>query len=198
MVGKVFAAAAAVGLAIGVVGIVGSGVASGKSGPPAPRTATGTTTCAFQGTLTVSDAGRVSVRGNLTPHHAPACSNEGAKLTTGRLSVLASTGTIAGICKMLDGGSLPDLSGGIIRWSPARTAAASTGIRLSGGTISTLVGIDSPLQVAYAGGRVAGGSFTNASGASLKAASEQTTAELTAECAIGPVDSIAVNGSLTL
>jgi len=199
MVGKVFAATVSVGLAIGVVGIVGSGAASAKSGSPPRRSAIGATTCNFRGTLTVSDTGKVSIRANLTPHHAPACSNQGGtKLTTGHLSALASNATVSGICRMLDGGSLPDLSGGIIRWSPVRTAVASTGITLTGGTISTIVGTDSPLQVAYSGGSVAGGSFTNASGAALSATSEQTTAELTAECALGPVDSITINGSLTL
>jgi hypothetical protein len=199
MVRKLVTASTAAALAIGMVAVVGTGVASATGGPPTPRTATGTTTCNFHGTLAVSDTGTVSVRGNLTPHRVPACSIKGGtKLKTGHLSGLASSGTIAGICNMLTGGSLPDLSGGTIGWSPKHTAAASSGIALTGGTISTLVGTDSPLQVVYTGGSVAGGSFTNASGASLNATSQQTTAELTVECAIGPVHSIAINGSLTL
>jgi hypothetical protein len=199
MVRKLVTASTAVVLAIGMVAIVGSGVASAKGGRPTPGTATGTSTCNFHGTLAVSDTGTVSVRGNLTPHHVPACSNKGGtKLKTGHLSGLASSGTITGICNMLTGGSLADLSGGTIGWSPKHTAAASTGIALTGGTISTLVGTDSSLQVAYTGGSVADGSFMNASGVSLQATSQQTTAELTVECALGPVHSIPINGSLTL
>jgi hypothetical protein len=60
------------------------------------------------------------------------------------------------------------------------------------------VGTDTFLQVAYAGGSVAGGSFTNASGASLTVTSRQDIKALTAECASGPVNAIAVNGSITL
>jgi hypothetical protein len=199
MVRNLLCVSTAAALANAIVSLAGTGVAVAAGRPPAPTAAAGTTTCNFHGTLTVTDSGTVSMRGNLAPHRAPACSNKGGrKFKTGHLSGLASTATIGGICNLLIGGSLPPLSGGIIAWSPQRTAATSRGIALTGGTISTLVGTDSPLHVGYTGGSVASGSFTNSSGASLNATSQQTTAELTVLCAIGPVHSIAISGTLTL
>lgn len=198
MARKLITASTAVVFTIGVVGVVGGGVASAKGGPPAPIAATGTTTCNYHGTLAVSATGTVTLRGAVTPHHVRACSSTGGtKLKTGHLSGLASTATITGICSILSGGSLPDLSGGTIRWAPKRTAASSTGVALTGGSLSVVtVGTDSFLQVAYTSGSVASGSFTG--GASMTATSRQTTTELTAECANGPVDAIGLTGSLTL
>jgi hypothetical protein len=146
-----------------------------------------------------NSAGIVAIRGNMTPHHVPACSDKGGtKLRTGHLSGLGSTAAIAGgLCSLLPGGSMPDLSGGTIKWSPR--VASSTGVALTGGSVTVVtVGSNSFLQVAYTGGSVAGGSFTNASGASLTATSRQTVAQLTARCADGPVGDIALKGSITL
>jgi len=205
MVRKLITAGTAMAFAIGVVGVVGGGVAFAHGGPPAahggpkaPATATGATTCSFHGVLVANAAGRIAIRGNMTPHHVPACSSKGGtKLRTGHLSGLASSTTISGLCSLLPGAAAPDLSGGTIKWSPR--VASSTGIALTGGTASVVtVGSDTFLQVAYTGGSVAGGSFTNASGASLTVTSRQDIKALTAECANGAVNAIAVNGSITL
>lgn len=203
MVRKLITAGATVAFAIGVVGS-GVAVAQGKpptapGGPKPPATATGTTTCAYHGVLVADALGNIAIRGNMTPHHVPACSSKGGtKLRTGHLSDLASTTTITGgLCSLLPGAAMPDLSGGMIKWSPR--VASSTGIALTGGSASVVtVGSDTFLGVAYTGGIVAGGSFMNASGASLTATSRQTITQLTAECANGPVDAIALTGSLTL
>ena len=151
--------------------------------------------------MLVADAlGRVAIRGNMGPHHVPACTNTGGTfLRTGHVSTLASTATITGgLCSLVaSAGSIPNLSGGTIKWSPR--VASSTGVALTGGSVSlATVGSDTFLEVAYSGGSVAGGSFANASGASFIATSRQTIAELTAACASGPVDAIALTGSLTL
>jgi hypothetical protein len=60
------------------------------------------------------------------------------------------------------------------------------------------VGTDSFLQIKYTGGSVAGGSFANASGASLTATSRSDITRLTADCAKGPVSTISMRGTLTL
>lgn len=94
---------------------------------------------------------------------------------------------------------MPDLAGGTIKWAPKGKVATSTGVALTGGSVSVVtINGDTFLQIAYTGGSVAGGSFINASGASFTATSKQDIAALTAECANGPVDAIALNGSLTL
>jgi hypothetical protein len=205
MVRKLITAAGAIALAIGVVGVVGGGVAVAHGGPPSshggpkpPSTATGTTTCNFHGVLFADTTGKVTIRGNMTPHHVPACSNKGGtKLRTGHLKGLTSTTTITGLCSLLPGGSMPDLAGGTTKWSPR--VASSTGVALTGGSASVVtVGSDTFLQFAYTGGSVAGGSFTNATGASLTVTSRQDIKTLAAKCATGPVDVIAVNGSITL
>jgi hypothetical protein len=147
----------------------------------------------------IADAiGKIAIRGNMTPHHVPACSNKGGtKLRTGHLSGLGSSATITGLCSLLPGAPMPDLAGGTIKWSPR--VASSTGVALTGGSASVVtVGSDTFLRVAYTDGSVAGGSFTNASGASLTVTSRQDVAALTAECANGPVKAIAMNGSITL
>jgi hypothetical protein len=59
-------------------------------------------------------------------------------------------------------------------------------------------GKHSVLQIAYRGGSVAGGSFTNASGASLTVTSRKNTTQLAAECAQGHLHAIEIDGSLTL
>ncbi len=201
---RVTTATGAVVLAVGLVTAVGGGVAAahGDHGKkPVPVTATGTTTCNYHGRLVVSPSGTIAIAGNLTPHHhSPACSNQGGtKLRSGHLSHLESTATTTGICSLLSGGTLPDVSNGTIRWSPKPKVAASTGVALTGGTVSTVTkGSDTFLQVTYSDGSVAGGSFTNASGASLTATSRKTVAQLTADCAKGPVNTLALAGSLTL
>ncbi|HEV3213538.1 MAG TPA: hypothetical protein VGZ03_09110 [Acidimicrobiales bacterium] len=175
----------------------------GKGGHHSPVVATGTTTCNFHGTLSAAAGATVSIAGNLTPHkHTKACtSSGGTKLRTGHLSrsPLASTTTTAGICSLLTGGTLPDVAGGTIWWSPKPKVAASTGVALTGGSVSVVtISGDAFLQIAYTGGSVAGGSFTNASGGALTTTSRDDVAALTAACATGPVDSIAISGTITL
>jgi hypothetical protein len=110
---------------------------------------------------------------------------------------LAAATTMTDLCTLLPGGSLPDLAGGTIKWAP-RTAS-SKGVALTGGSVSVVtIGTDTFLQIAYTDGSIAGGSFTNPSGASLTATSRQDTTQLAAACASGPLKVIAVNGSMTL
>ena len=207
MIRKLIIAGTTAAFAISLVGLADTGVAVAHGGSPtthpgpkAPPTATGTTTCNFHGVLVTDSTGNIHIRGNMTPHHVPACSNKGdTKLRTGHLSGLASTTPLTGgLCSLLPGVSLPDLSGGTIKWSPR--VASSTGVALTGGATSVVtIGSDTYLQVAYAGGSVAGGSFTNASGASLTVHSRQDIAALTTECATGPLEAIALDGpNLTL
>ena len=198
---KFLVSTAAATLSLGLVAVVGTGVASAK-GRPTPVVATGTTICNFHGSLSAAAGATVSMKGNLTPHHGAACSSTGGtKLRTGHLlkNTLVSTATTTGVCTLLAGGSLPDLAGGTIRWSPGPKVATSTGVAFTGGAVTVVtVGSDSFLQIAYSGGSVAGGSFTNASGATLTLTSRATVADLTTDCAAGPVTSLSFNGSLTL
>jgi hypothetical protein len=149
-------------------------------------------------TTRVPTSPALSVSGDATQHHAPACSNQGGtKLRTGRLSGLAGPTTITSLCSLLTGGPLPDLAGGTIKWS--RRVASSTGVAFTGGTASVVTKTNgSFLQIIYTGGSVAGGSFTNASGASLTVTSRSDTTRLGASCAKRTIRSIAVSGSVTL
>jgi len=206
MIRKTLIAGTSAAFAMALVGLAGSaalaagGPPATHPGPKAPPTATGVTTCNFHGVLVTDSSGNIHIRGNMTPHHVPACSSKGGtKLRTGHLSGLASsTSVTGGLCALLPGASLPDVSGGTIKWSPR--VASSTGVALTGGSTSVAtIGSNTYLQVAYTGGSVAGGSFANASGASLTVHSRQTIAALTAACAAGPVTAIALDGSnLTL
>jgi hypothetical protein len=195
-------AAAAATLSIGIISVAGAGVAGAKSHKPTAVVATGSTTCHIHGTLSAAAGAMIAFSGNITPSHGKACSsNGGTKLRTGHLKSgsLASTATTTGVCTLLAGGTLPDVSGGTIAWSPRPKVAASTGVALTTGTVTVVtVGTDSYLQLAYSGGSVAGGSFTNASGGSFTATSNDTVATLTTECAAGPVSSISFHGSVTL
>jgi hypothetical protein len=201
---KLITAAVAVVLPLGLVAVSG-GVASAHPGPthgpPAPVVATGTTTCNFHGSLRIGDSGTFGVRGNMVPgKHVPVCTNKGgSKLRTGHLSNLRSTDTITGLCSLLTAGPVPDVSGGTIKWAPRHHVASSTGVALTGGSASTVtIGSDTYLQITYTDGSVAGGSFMNASGAGLTVRSRATVTELTADCASGPLNAIAVVGSITL
>jgi hypothetical protein len=202
---RLFVASTTAALALGIASLAGAGAAYAK-GPHhhPPVVATGTTTCNFHGSLSAANGAAVSLAGNITPHNnTKACtSTGGSKLRTGHLGrapLSSGTTTTAGICSMLTGGTLPDLSGGTIHWSPRPKVAASTGVALTGGTVSVVtINGDTYLQVAYSGGSVAGGSFTNASGGSLTVTSRSDVAALTTACAAGPVDSIAVTGTITL
>jgi hypothetical protein len=143
----------------------------------------------------------VSIAGELTPHHVPACTGQSGKrrLQTGHVTGLASATTTTALCSLLSGGALPDLAGGTIKWSSHSRIADSTGVALSGGSVSVVtIGTDHFLQVTYAAGSVAGGSFVNASGASLTATSRSDITQLTAECAHGPLNTISIRGSMTL
>lgn len=118
--------------------------------------------------------------------------------TTTSTVLTPTTTTTVATCTLLPVGSLPDLSGGAIAWSPRPKFAPSTGIALTGGSVSTVtVNGDQYLQIAYTGGSVAGGSFTNASGATLTVTSNQTVSELAAECGSGG-QTITVHGTITL
>lgn len=192
-------------IAIALASLTGGGAAFAAKGGHhhGPVTATGATTCNFHGTLTAAAGAAVSIRGNLTPRkHTRACtSTGGTKLRTGHLSKspLISSVTTTGICRLLIGGTLPDVAGGTIWWSPKPKVAPSTGVALTGGTVSVVtISGDAYLQIAYSGGSVAAGSFTNATGGSLTATSREDVADLTAACASGPVDSISFSGTLTL
>jgi len=194
---------AAGALAIALASLTGAGVAYANGGHHAPTVATGSTTCNFHGALSAASGATVSITGNITPHkHSRACTNTGGtRLRTGHVgrTPLASSTTTTGICSLLTGGSLPDLAGGTIRWSPPHKVAASTGVALTGGSVSVVaVGSDSFLQVAYTGGSVAGGSFTNASGGALTVTSRDDIAALTAACAQGPMSAISFAGTITL
>jgi len=199
---RILLAASAATLAIGMVGIVGAGVASAKGHKPTAIVATGTTVCNFHGNLSAASGANASISGNITPKRGRSCSSTGGtKLRTGHLgaSPLASSATTTGVCSLLSGGTLPDLSNGTIRWTPGPKVAASTGVALTGGVVTVVtVGANSYLQIAYSGGSVAAGSFTNASGAGLTAMSNATVADLTTACAAGPVSSLSFHGSLTL
>ncbi len=195
-------AASAATFTLGMMTVVGTGVASAKSHSNAP-VALGSTVCNFHGSLTAPVAGLTSLSGNITPQHkAKACSSTGGTaLHTGHLvkNTLVSATSSVGVCALLAGGSLPDVSQGVIKWSPKPKVAATNGLALGAGTVSIVtVGTDSYLQIAYASGSVSSGSFTNASGASFSATSNDDVATLTSDCAGGTVDSIAIHGSLTL
>jgi hypothetical protein len=65
---------------------------NGHGGGPGHQavTATGSTTCHFHGQLRVAADGSLSLSGNITPSHGPACtSTGGAKIKTGHLTALA-------------------------------------------------------------------------------------------------------------
>lgn len=118
--------------------------------------------------------------------------------TTTTLVGSGTTTTTTVSCTPLPSGTLPDLSGGTIRWAPGPMVAPSVGISLSGGSASTItVGSNQYLQVTYSAGSVASGSFTNASGASLTLTSNQTVAELQSRCSSGNTV-IAFHGTITL
>lgn len=118
--------------------------------------------------------------------------------TTTTLLTAPTTTTTVATCTLLPVGPLPDLSGGAIAWAPRPKAAPSSGIAVTGGSVSTVtVNGQQYLQIAYTGGSVANGSFANASGASLTVTSNQTLSELAAECGDGG-HSIGVHGTITL
>jgi hypothetical protein len=91
------------------------------------------------------------------------------------------------------------VSGGAIKWSPAPRVTASTGVSLTGGSVSQVtVGSDTFLRIAYSGESVASGSFANAGGGGLTVTSIYDMAGLSAACAGGPLTAIAFRGSITL
>ena len=143
----------------------------------------------------------MSISGNLTPHrHAPTCSvGRTRKLETGHLAGLATANTTTALCSLLAGGPLPDLAGGTIKWSPTGRIASSTGLALTGGSVSVITtGTQSFVRITYTGGSIVGGSFAAPSGVSLTATSREDTTRLAADCARGPLRAISVTGSLTL
>jgi hypothetical protein len=213
---------AAVALSFGLIFAIGSGMASAKGGNTHggsgygnghkhnPVVLTGTPICNFHGRLVVSASGAVSITGNITPKHGKACTGPGgAKIKTGHFSVPAmstpttttttsstTTSTIA-TCTRL--GILPDLSGGTIAWSPRPKVAASVGVALTGGSVSTVtVGDKQYLEITYAGGSVASGSFAGASGVTLTVRSNAPASAITAKCASGGSFTITFHGTLTL
>lgn len=200
---------AAVALSFGLIFAIGSGMASAKGGNThggtgygyghkhQPVVATGTTSCNFHGRLVVSASGAVSITGNITPKHGKACtSTGGAQIKTGHFSVpMASTTTVT--CASL--ATLPNLSGGTIVWSPRPKVAASVGVALTGGSVSTVtVKGKQVLEIIYTGGSVASGSFTGASGVTLTVWSNAPASAITAKCARGGSFTITFHGTLTL
>ncbi|MGH7733990.1 MAG: hypothetical protein ACREOE_09900 [Gemmatimonadales bacterium] len=174
-------------------------MAAAHGSPPVPVTATGTTQCNLNGNLQVTDLGALGFMANMTPgHHAPACSNTGgSKLRTGHLRNAVSSDSWTDLCPLVSGGAVSDLTGGTISWAPAKKVAASTGVSLTGGSVSVVTATngDQYLQLAYSGS-VDAGSF--AGGVSLTATSTADVAKLTADCAAGPVTGIHLKGSVTL
>lgn len=187
-------------LPLGLAAMVGTGVASAKGKPPAV-TATGTTTCNFHGQLVLNTDGSLSVSGNLTPHHGPACtSTGGSKLKTGHINQTLPTSapsSTTDLCPAVTAAvtsaqALADLTGGNIAWSPGAKVAGSVGVGLTGGSLSVS---GTSLVVTYSGSSVASGSFTG-TGTGLLASTDL--ASVQASCATGPVTSIPVSGSLSL
>jgi hypothetical protein len=91
------------------------------------------------------------------------------------------------------------VSGGAIKWSPTPRVTASTGVSLTGGSVSQVTaGSDTFLRIAYSGESVASGSFANTGGGRLTVTSIYDMAGLSAPCAGGPLTAIAFRGSITL
>ena len=199
---KLLKAAVAVVLPIGLVAVMGSGVAWAKRASPVAVTATGSTTCNFFGRLVINPDNTVSISGNMFRHRGPTCSSQGgSRLRTGHMAATpaVSTDTVTSLCSLVTGGTPPDVSGGAIKWSPAPRVTASTGVSLTGGSVSQVtIGSDTFLRIAYSGESVASGSFANAGGGGLTVTSIYDMAGLSAACAGGPLTAIAFRGSITL
>lgn len=222
---KYLLALASVALSLGLVFAIG-GAASAKGGNShggngvgnghghSGVVATGTTSCNFHGRLTINSGGTVTITGNITPKHGPACtSTGGTKLRTGHFSTpllsttttttttssttTTSTTTTMVSCLPLPVGPLSDVSGGTIAWSPRPKVAPSVGVALTGGTVSEVtVAGEQYLEIAYTGGSVASGSFASASGVTLTAWSNQIVSALNSACTDGS-HSITFHGTLT-
>ena len=187
-------------LPFGLAAMVGTGVASAHVKPP-PVIATGTTTCNFHGQLVLNTDGSLSLSGNITPHHAPACSSTGGtRLRTGHMNQTlptSATSSTTDLCPsvtaaVLSAQTLADLAGGTITWSPVPKVAGSVGVGLTGGSLSVT---GTSLVVTYSGSSVTSGSFTG-TGTGLSASTDL--ASVVASCATGPVTSIPVSGTLSL
>jgi hypothetical protein len=95
-------------------------------------------------------------------------------------------------------GSLPSLAGGKIAWSPNSKMAASVGVALTGETAQVVtVGTRQYLDIGYAAGSVASGSFASTSGVGLSVTRNATLSSPQKDCASGS-HAVAFHGSLTL
>jgi hypothetical protein len=196
---KLLLGVAVVALPVGIVASTAS-VAAAK-GPKPPVTAAGTTTCNYHGQLLLNSNGSLSLRGNLTPHHGPACSNNGgSKLHTGHMNQVLPTSAASSttdLCPAVTAAvsspqPLADLAGGNIAWSPTAKVAGSVGVGLTGGTLSVS---GTNLVVTYSASSVTSGSFMGA-GSGFTASTGL--ASVQAACASGPVTSLSLRGTLSL
>jgi hypothetical protein len=196
---KLLLTAASIMLPIGLIGFAGAGSAFAK-GKPVPVSATGPTTCNFNGSLQVTDASNLGLISNFTPYkHTPACNNTGgaSSLHTGHLRSAASADTWTDLCVLLTGTQPSDLSNASMSWSPRSKVADSTGVSLTSGSITQVLGSDGNtyLQLSYSGA-VTAGSFTG--GFSVTATSTSDLTSLQSDCSAGPVTGIHFRGSINL
>jgi hypothetical protein len=197
---KLLLGVAVVALPVGIVASTAS-VAAAHGGPKPPVVAAGTTTCNIHGQLVLNSNGSLSLQGNLTPFHGPACSSTGgSKLHTGHMNQTLPTSAASSttdLCPAVAAATsspqpLADLAGGNISWSPHSKVAASVGVGLTGGTLS-VSGMN--LVVTYTASSVASGSFMGA-GSGFTASTNL--AAVQAACASGPVTSLSLRGTLSL
>ena len=191
-----------------VVGVVASAglvsmtaaVASAKTTPPPPVPATGPTTCTFNGSRQVPDTSNLGLTANMTPYkHTPACDNTGGTtvLKTGHIRNAVSSDTWNDLCVLLTGVQPSDLSNAYMFWAPRKKVSDSTGVSLTGGSISQVVALNGKtyLELGYLGTVTAGsyaGSF------SVDAFSTASVTALQNDCAAGPVTGIHFRGSISL
>jgi hypothetical protein len=197
---KLLLGIAVVTLPVGIVASTAS-VAAARGGPKPPVAALGTTTCNIHGELVLNSNGSLSLRGNLTPHHGPACSSTGgSRLHTGHMNQTLPTSapsSTTDLCPAVTAATsspqpLADLAGGDIAWSPTSKVAGSVGVGLTGGTLSVS---GTNLVVTYLASSVASGSFTG-SGSGFTAST--SLAAVQAACASGPVTTLHLLGTLSL
>lgn len=114
-------------------------------------------------------------------------------------TVAPTTTTTVATCALLTAGTLSDVSGGNIAWSPRHKVAPSVGVALTGGAISAVtVGSKQYYKIVYTGGSVASGSFAGASGVTLTVWSNAPVSAINTQCAEGGSLHITFHGTLTL
>lgn len=189
-------------VSIGLIATVGTGVASAKKKPPISFS--GSTTCtvngkiAYQPALTTTGTGSSTVILSGSLSHCNNAKQGGVSLKGGHLQGLKGSVT-PDDCSTLASGPEPALSGGTVKWTPTSKIIPSGGVSFPVGVGSLVMsgGGNDSLQISYAAGSVASGSFPNTGSSSLTVTSNDDTTQLTTACANG-ISSIAFKGTVTL